>query len=239
MAEADDARPLEGALEVLHSLARRLGLVAVVSGRPASFLYERLELARYASPLRAVGLHGLEEARADGSVVVRPEAAAWRPALAAARDELAGAVAPGIVVEDKGLGVTVHWRVAAAEPGADGAAVAAQATALVQAVAGRLELVARPGRASVELVAPVGVDKGTVVRELCGPLARAAYLGDDDGDRFAFEALDELGSARGLDGWKIAVASSEVPERLVAAADVVLDGPAAAVALLGELLAAV
>ena len=39
MAEAEAARPAPGAVEILGALARRFALVAVVSGRPVSFLH--------------------------------------------------------------------------------------------------------------------------------------------------------------------------------------------------------
>ena len=175
--DADAARPIPGALDVLHALAGALGLVAVVSGRPAAFLLERLELERYRSPLRAVGLHGLEEARPDGTIEVRPGVAEWRPTLVEARDQLAATVPDGVTVEDKVYGVTVHWRRLASEQPARAAAASEAATSLVAELATQLGLVARPGKASSELVLPVGVDKGVVVDELCGGLARPPSSG--------------------------------------------------------------
>ena len=55
-----DARPLAGAGEVLAALARRFAVVAVVSGRPASFLEPLLPAGVVIS-----GLYGLETVR-DG-----------------------------------------------------------------------------------------------------------------------------------------------------------------------------
>lgn len=230
------ARPRPGALEAVHELAGLIGIVAVVSGRPAAFLAERLELDRYRSGVRAIGLHGLEEARADGTVAVRPGVAAWRPALEVVRDEVTAAVRPGVRVEDKGYGLTVHWRSATLAP--EGIAELAELTRTVVGAIGRSHgLEVRSGKQSVELALPLGIDKGTVVRELCGPLARAAYLGDDAGDIVAFRALDELGVAgRGsFESRKIAVSSAEAPAALLEAADLVLPGPASSVAFLIEL----
>ena len=56
-------------------------MVAVVSGRSAAFLADRLELDRYSSPLRAIGLHGLEEWTPDGALKLRPGVSAWRPVI--------------------------------------------------------------------------------------------------------------------------------------------------------------
>ena len=63
----------------------------------------------------------------------------------------------------------------------------------------------------MELVLPLGIDKGSVVRELCDGLARAAFLGDDAGDLLAFRALDELGTTSGLRTLKVAVTGDERP----------------------------
>ncbi|MGD0983367.1 MAG: trehalose-phosphatase [Acidimicrobiales bacterium] len=232
------ARALPGALAALHGLARELAAVAVISGRPAPFLADRLELADYRSPLRAIGLHGLEESFQDGSVRLHEGVAEWRPVIETVRDQLRGTLPSGIQVEDKSYGVTAHWRSMIA-PEAQLEAVAVQATEVARAVAAEHGLVLLPGKASVELALPLGIDKGTVVTELCGELERAAFLGDDAGDLFAFRALDKLRIASGLRTLKVAVAGAEVPSALVEAADLVLEGPGAAVGFLEALAARV
>lgn len=172
------------------------------------------------------------------------------------RDELVAALPGGVRVEDKGYGITVHWRSVAApgdgretatDPGEDRETVngpgegletiAARATAVAQAAATAHGLVARPGKASIELVLPLGIDKGTVVRELCRDLGTAAFLGDDAGDLLAFRALEELRTTAGLRTLKVAVIGADVPQALIQAADLVLDGPAAAVSFLVSLAA--
>ena len=91
----------------------------------------------------------------------------------------------------------------------------------------------------MELALPLGIDKGTVVRELCGGLERAGFLGDDAGDLLAFHALDELRSEAGLRTLKVAVAGAEAPPALLAEADLVFDGPAGAADFLEQLAARV
>ncbi len=208
-----------------------MAVVAAVSGRSGAFLAERLELVSYRSPLRAIGLHGLEEAFPDGSVRPVATAAEWRPVVEAVRDELAAAVPSGVRVEDKGFGVTVHWRSLRAS-GAELDAIAARATEVTETIAAEHGLVPRPGKASVELVLPLGIDKGTVVKELCAGLETAAFLGDDASDLPAFGALDELEVTSGTHVLKVAVAGVEAPRQLIESADLVLDGPRAALALL-------
>jgi len=232
--DPDTSRPLPGALGALHDLSRELAVVAAISGRSATFLANRLELAAHPSPLRAIGLHGLEEWRPDGTVEVRPGVSAWRPAIEAARNELRKAVPDGVKVEDKGYGVTVHWRSVGAS-GPELESIAARATAVVLRVGAEVGLVPRSGKASVELALPLGIDKGTVVTELCGGLEVAAFLGDDSGDVLAFLALDRLRDGSGLRSLKIAVDSTEAPRELIEEADLVLDGPGAAAGFLEAL----
>jgi trehalose 6-phosphate phosphatase len=232
--DPEAARPLAAALDALHALAREMAVVAVVSGRPAMFLADRLDLASKRSPLRGIGLHGLEEWADDGTVRLRAGVAAWRPVIESVRDQLRAAIPVGARVEDKIFGVTVHWR-SAGEEGIDSTEVATRATEAARAVAAEHGLVPRLGKASVELVLPLGIDKGSVVTELCGHLQAAAYIGDDTGDLLGFRALDEQRDLHGLRSVKIAISSPEMPWGMAEAADLVLAGPSAAATFLAQL----
>jgi trehalose 6-phosphate phosphatase len=61
-------------------------------------------------------------------------------------------------------------------------------------------------------------------------------VGDDLGDLPAFAAVSELVS-EGHDGLRVAVRSEEAPPDLLAAADLVLDGPEGVLAFLRRLAA--
>jgi trehalose 6-phosphate phosphatase len=213
------ARPWPGVSSVLASLATRFGLVAVVSGRPADFLHEVL-----GSPagVTLIGLYGLGQ--------VGPDARPWEPAIAAAVEQARAEAPPGVYVEPKGLTVTVHWRQA---PDA-----APWAAAFAEAAARQHGLRSYPGRLSLELRPPLDVDKGTVIRALAGAMKAVAVFGDDLGDLPAFEAAREL-AAEGLAVALVAVTDAESDGRVAAAADLQVDGPAAAVALLEQLVEAV
>ncbi len=223
------ARPLPGTAAVLARLARRFGVVAVVSGRPAAFLAAHLAMAGTrtgaAGRVQLVGLYGLESAGPDG-VAVEPTAAPWRPVV----DEVAGRLtidAPaGVEVEGKGLAVTVHWRRAPAAGGWVADRVAAEAE--------RSGLVAHPGRYSLELRPPLAVDKGTVLRRLTEGCSAACYFGDDLGDLPAFAELSGWAAA-GREGVAVAVVDEETPPEVVALADLTVPGPAAAGRLLSWL----
>jgi trehalose 6-phosphate phosphatase len=225
--DPDASRALPGALRALHELSREMAVVAAVSGRSASFLAQGLELDKYRSKLRAIGLHGLEEWSAGGTIKLKEGVSVWRAAVETVRARLVEAVPAGVRVEDKGYGITVHWRSIAAS-GDDLKSIGASTTELVRTIGASYGLLARLGKASVELAIPLGIDKGTVVTELCSGLERAGYLGDDLGDVLGFRALDRLTASSGLKAVKVAVAGAEAPSELLEAADLVLDGPGAA-----------
>jgi trehalose 6-phosphate phosphatase len=236
----EDASPLPGVPGVLKRIAARMRVVAVVSGRPVAWLVDQLELAAADGPadgvVQAYGLHGLEHWTARG-IELDEAAMGWQPAIAQARESADAAGLPGVVVEDKRFGVTLHWRNA---PDPDRAGELA--SQLAERLAGASGLITRAGKSSVELVPPVGVDKGTVVRRWVeqGGANRVAFLGDDVSDVLAFVAIDRLvggntpetGPVAGL---KVAVTGDDVPAELIERADLVLSGPEEAVLLLAEL----
>lgn len=213
----------DGLRPVLADLASSLGVLAVVSGRPASFLAERVQVPG----ARLFGLYGMEE-WTGGRARARPEAAHWASAVAGATQRLrAGMRAEGVWVEDKGLTVAVHWRNAP-----DRGAAERDCTAAVEALASETGLWVEAGKFVAELRPPIGWDKGAAVTELSQELglATVAYLGDDLGDLVAFAAAQRLG------GLAIAVTSgAETPRRLLEAADLTLDGPEAVAGWLTQL----
>lgn len=220
VADPAGARPLRGVPALLSRLAEQLGLVAVVSGRPAQFLLDALGRP---SGVHLAGLYGMEVVAGDGAVRTAPEAERWRPVVEEVTRVAAAGAPPGVEVEAKGLTVTFHWR------RAPGCAPWVQETAR-QAVLGT-GLVAQPGRMAIELRPPVGDDKGTLVERWAGGYAVAAFFGDDVGDLPAFAALGTLAAA-GVAVARVAVADDETPPEVAAAADLVVDGPREAVHLL-------
>ncbi|MGH8932531.1 MAG: trehalose-phosphatase [Egibacteraceae bacterium] len=223
VADPNEARMPDRLRPVLADLASRLGVLAVVSGRPASFLAERVGVPG----ARLLGLYGMEE-WTGGRVHARPEVAEWASTVAGATRRLrAGMRAEGVWVEDKGLTVAVHWRNAP-----DRAAAERDCTVAVEALASETGLGVEAGKFVVELRPPIGWDKGSAVTELSQELglATVAYLGDDLGDVVAFTAAQRLG------GLAIAVTSGEeTPRQLREAADLTLDGPRAVAAWLTQL----
>lgn len=203
----------DGVGDVIARVARALAVVAIVSGRPASFLGDRAAIPG----AKLLGLYGTEEWR-DGRPVARPEALSWQPALDEARDRLALALAghPGVVLEDKGLAVALHWRTAD-----DRDAAGRFVAALVDEVAADTGLAQEPGKFVAELRPPLDWDKGSAVRTLVEEhgLTTVVYAGDDRGDLPAFAA------ARAAGGHVVVVEhGDETPPEVREAADVLLDG---------------
>ena len=203
----EDARVPDETRAEVERLAAKYSLVACVSGRTSA----DAERIVGVPDVVYVGSHGLELA---------PEAEHWRSRLHQFGQEV------DWPVEDKGLTVSFHYR------GVDDEQAAREKLELV-AEAARLEgLLARFGRKVLELRPPIEADKGTAVQALLidRGLNRALYAGDDTTDLDGFRGLDGLEVSV-----RVAVSSPEGPPELREAADVVVDGPAGALALLRSL----
>jgi trehalose 6-phosphate phosphatase len=223
-----DARPAEGAAELLRDLARSYAVVAIVSGRSAHELVEWL-----GGGVEVWGVHGAQRAT-DGKVELSPRARPFETKMKGVHAEASRRVGElgleGAIVEDKGVMVTLHYR-AAQDP--------ARAERALRALAGELasreDLVCVEGRASLELRPPVEFTKAAVITERSAGLGAVAFAGDDRVDLPGFDALDEL-AGRGVATLRIAVRSDEAPPALLERADVVVDGPAGAIGLLRRLV---
>jgi trehalose 6-phosphate phosphatase len=192
----DAAVPGETRLE-LERLRDRYAVVACVSGRTS----DDAERIVGVPGLVYLGSHGLELA---------PDAMHWQETL---RDFAAGVDWP---VEDKGLTVSFHYRLAADQQAA---------RAELEEVASRARaagLKARFGRKVLELLPPITANKGTAVKSLLEErgLHRALYAGDDTTDLDGFAAVADLEL-----GVRVAVASPEGPSALRDAADLVVASP--------------
>jgi trehalose 6-phosphate phosphatase len=161
------------------------GALALVSGRTLD------QLDRLFSPLRlsAAGLHGLERRNLD----LRMERAAPDPrALERARLRLAGFAAahPGVLLEDKGLTLALHYRQA---PAAAADVIAAAELAVADS-GGALVLL--HGKMVCELKPP-GVDKGRAIAAFLAepPFAgrRPVFAGDDVTDEPGFVTVNQRG----------------------------------------------
>jgi trehalose 6-phosphate phosphatase len=219
--EPEAATPLDGVPTLLDELAHRYAVVAVLSGRPVTFLQQFLPPSLLLS-----GLYGLEVVR-DGLRNDHPSGGMWREAIDDVATVARANGPSGMRVESKGLSLTLHYR--------GHLELEAQVRELAERQAARSGLSIRPARMSFELHPPIPADKGTAVREVTDGLAAVCFLGDDVGDLPAFAELERL-RAEGVATVRVAVRSDEAPTELLDAADVVVDGPEGARDLLQELV---
>jgi trehalose-phosphatase len=193
----DDAYPPPETRVELERLVARYALVGVVSGRAGDDVRARVGV----DGIVYVGSHGLE---------LNPEAERWRQRL---RDFASSVAWREDHTELKGLTISYHFRDAADE---------AAAVLELEQIAARATdegLVARFGRKVLEVLPPIGSNKGTAVRHLLegAGLTRALVAGDDTTDIDAFRAVDDMTNAV-----RVAVMSAESPEVLREYADIVV-----------------
>jgi trehalose 6-phosphate phosphatase len=212
-----DSQAIAGAPDLLTRLSLTYGRVAVVSGRPVSFLHDRLGLG---PEIELRGLYGLESSR-PGAVDDKVEA--WRDAVNAVAARADAEAPAGVGVERKGLSVTLHYRTAPEQ-----APWVAQWTADQATTTG---LARHPARMSWELVPPVPIHKGTTVLSLAAGFDAVCFIGDDVGDLPAFDALDQM-AGQGAYALKVVVESPEVPPDLLKEADLIVPGPPGVMELL-------
>ncbi|GGY95429.1 trehalose-phosphatase [Streptomyces poonensis] len=237
VADPEQARAHPGAVPALAALAPKTASVAVITGRPAGVAVRHGGFAGVPGleHLVVLGHYGAERWDAATGEVTAP---APHPGVAAVRAELPGVLDragtwQGTWIEEKGRAVAVHTR-RAADPEA---AFEALRQPLAE-LAARHGLVVEPGRLVLEL-RPPGMDKGVALREYVREVGAEAvlYAGDDLGDLPAFAAVDEL-RAEGTPGLLVCSGSNEVTE-VQKRADLVVDGPAGVVGLLGALADAI
>jgi trehalose-phosphatase len=162
--------------------------VVLVSGRAAAQARRMVSVAN----VWAIGNHGFEVVTPEGEELVDPALAPVRPAIAQASHQLARLVAPvpGVILEDKGWTLSVHYRLA--DP-----LVIPRLIESVKHVASQLGLRVTMGKMVIEVrpPAPPLVDKGTAVLQLDNRLGglrdggSSVFIGDDTTDEDAFRAL--------------------------------------------------
>jgi len=170
-------------LELIARLYRASGgALALVSGRAISDLESRLGTLH----LPLAGQHGLERRDAAGRLWIH---AAPPAAKCAIKEALAPVLArhPGLLLEDKGLTLALHYRLAPH--------LAAYAHRLMLRLASGAGLEVQFSKRVAELK-PSGIDKGTAVAEYLAesPFSgrRPVFIGDDVNDEHGFAEVNRL-----------------------------------------------
>jgi trehalose 6-phosphate phosphatase len=214
----DAARVTPRNLELLATLEAQLTLTAVISGRAAEDVYQRIRLPG----LVYIGNHGMESWQA-GNVVVSPEAAAYRDNLSAATKEIKPILVTGMRFEDKGATLSVHYRQTD-----NPEKVANNLAPSMQSIAEKHGLHLTQGRMVFEFRPPVEIDKGTAFEELVKTyqLDAAFYLGDDTTDVAGFLAAWRLRESGQCLAYGLGVESQGTPQAVLTEADYLVQGVA-------------
>lgn len=236
--DPEAARLHPAAPGALLELAEAVRAVAVITGRPARQAIAMGDLDALGNAmldrgaeLFVFGQYGNERWSSTAQRILSPRPPAG---LASFERELPGVLrradAADAYIEEKGLAVAVHTRRMD-----DPAGAFERIVGPLGALAERHHLTIEPGRNVVE-VRSGEMHKGQAVRTFVEEQqAKGVVFGGDDlGDIEAFEAVRDL-REQGLPGLVICSASTEQPA-LVELADVVVDGPAGVVDVLGRLM---
>lgn len=175
--------------------------------------------------------HGLN-IYANGSVETPESVRRYVGLLRKVLEEIGGIGMQGLIVEDKGMVVAFHYRMAPDEPEAEAAIKGAIARS-PSAKAFRVY----QGRRVIELRPPLDLDKGTAVADLARRMGAASVItmGDDLTDLDMFRGT-ELLMTEGIPGARIAVRSAEVGPEFLEEADYWVRGVEGVEWLLEEVL---
>ena len=199
VARPEDAVLTEERRQLLRDLnSRPRFAVAVISGRTLDDLRERVGL----SDIAYAGHHGLEIA-GPGFAHTPPEAEAFRATAARLGEALEAAIGgiPGVILEHKGVSLSVHYRLVAGE---QRETVQRAIRAAINPLAGAGEARVILGKEVVNVLPPVVWHKGSALRwlmELLDSIPHRVggifpvYIGDDVTDEDAFPVARETGIA--------------------------------------------
>lgn len=175
-----------GLPKILSRLQKLLGgALAIISGRPISFLDERFGEYRF----DMAGLHGLEHRIGGRLSLCDPDEHPLLRGLVERFEDIF-ASKPGLLIEDKGCSVAIHWRQAPHERDFALAAVHAALEALGS------DYRVQAGKAVAEIL-PSAAGKGKVIeRFLQSPPylgRRPIFIGDDLTDENGFRTVNAHG----------------------------------------------
>jgi trehalose 6-phosphate phosphatase len=171
--------------ELLGGLSTRLsGAMAIITGRPIAEADDLLRPWKFV----AAGVHG-GEMRMSATAAVQALTPTFSPEMHSDLKAIADAM-PGIVLEDKGAGIALHYRLVPdlREP------LLATLEALIPKYPGQFTVC--EGRKVVEIL-PTGFSKGRALRKLANLPQFSnrvpVMIGDDISDIDAFRAAEALG----------------------------------------------
>ena len=227
-----EARLYPGVVALLEQ-ARERASVAIMTGRAIDDGARMVNV----DGLTYIGNHGLEWS--DGLPWLHPvhmvqEALAYvepgKQLLVLAEDGLVGV--PGIIVQRKSVGGSIHYRLAP-----DHEEARQRILSLLEEPARKVNMRVGEGKQVVEVRAPLAINKGYALRQFVQRLGlRAAIFAGDD--RTDFDAVVEISRLReeGTAALSIVVQHADTPPELLEHADIVVQGVEGMVDLLRKMV---
>ena len=128
----------------------------------------------------------------------------------------------GISIENKGVTITIHYRLCPEPQLANKNSLAV----IKNSPHAKSLRIMQESKYAINLLPPVSVDKGTATLDLIQEynLQGGVYLGDDITDIYAFRAIHAASHNSDFQGFAIGVISQEMPEKLAKEADFTLNG---------------
>ena len=194
--------------DVILRLSEKFQMVAVVSGRPVEDVKRMIGI----EGLLYVGNHGMEYMK-NGRIHVDEDTKRYIQSINEAACKIKkeeSCNAEGVLLEDKGLCFSIHYRLCK-DPNAR--------EILLNALKDMEELKGlqiKEGRKIIEIRPPTGYDKGKILERIIheNNISRLLYLGDDVTDSDAFQKLNELKSQGKVDAESIIIISGEIPSKI-------------------------
>jgi trehalose 6-phosphate phosphatase len=215
VARPEEAMVLPEARNALDGLRHKLALVGVVTGRSVEDAKHMVGIDR----LTYIGNHGLEVLK-DGKAQLVPEAQPWVPRMAHVLNEVSTHLEPslkrGVIVENKGVTASLHYRLA---PDPDKARAAL--LEILAACEADSDIRVEEGRRVINVLPALMISKGSAVTWIVHEhdLEAIVFFGDDITDVHAFRALDTLRDGKRVRTLSIGVVGPETPPTVRQASD--------------------
>jgi trehalose 6-phosphate phosphatase len=201
----------------LSLLCNQLALVAAISGRPAAEVKDMMKI----DGMVYIGNHGLER-WTEGHSEFLKDAQNYSTVVKDAIKELTPSLSiKGVIIEDKEVTATIHYRLCPEPQSAEKVILAAIDNS---PLARSLRIIQE--RMAIDILPPVEVNKGTATLDLIQGynLQGGIYLGNDTTDIDAFRAIHAASRDSNFQGIAIGIISQETPEELMTEADFTLNG---------------
>lgn len=216
IAPRPDAVAITPAIRQILSEIASHASVTILTGRSVSDAQQIIGL----SNVTYAGNHGIEWFD-KGVHYLLPEAQTYEKQMKALYSVLQRDLVDltGVAVEDKGVSVSVHYRLAPIPHQAREAVISA-----IAHVPESKGLKIREGKMIIEVRPPIDADKGTALTWMINnrKLRSALVLGDDLTDVDAFTALTDLKLQNGTKGFNIAVLGPNTPGEVLIGSDLYL-----------------